>query len=185
MPPRTFKRFEMEIGLSHLAEVPLLPAGYLLIPWNWKLLENHAEVKYLSFRNELDAGLFSCFNSLDTCRALMNYIASKPQFLPEATWLAAFRSREKKHVIYCATIQGVIDDQGNGAIMNIGVVPEHRGKGLGRIITTRALWGFREAGCRKAHLEVSAENELAVNLYSRIGFHKTRILYRLSNVLNE
>ena len=51
-----FKRFRMEIDLQErLAPVPALPPGYTWVAWeNW-LLEQHAEVKYQCFIEEIDA----------------------------------------------------------------------------------------------------------------------------------
>ena len=39
---------------------------------------------------------------------------------------------------WCGTIQGVVDRYGTGMIQNVGVVPGHRGTGLG----DRNLLGF-------------------------------------------
>ncbi len=46
------------------------------------------------------------------------------------------------------TIQGLRTNADLGSIQNIGVVPDFRGKGVGRELIRRALVGFREVGCR-------------------------------------
>lgn len=85
-----FKRYRMEIELRHLdRSVPRVPDGYTLLPWSKSLLELHAEVKYRSFRNEIDANVFPCLGELAGCRRLMREIARKGGFLERATWLAA------------------------------------------------------------------------------------------------
>ncbi len=57
---------------------------------------------------------------------------------------------------------------------------EHRGKGLGRALVLKALHGFYHNGAKRARLEVTADNEVAVNLYEKLGFRKARVVYRSS-----
>ena len=110
-----FKRFRMEIDLRDQPTGPiLLPTGYRLIAWQPDWLPEHAEAKYHSFRHEIDADVFSCLSELDGCHRLMQEIALKEGFLPEATWLAAY---EAGHDIeYCGTIQGIRATHRHGAI---------------------------------------------------------------------
>jgi ribosomal protein S18 acetylase RimI-like enzyme len=98
-------------------------------------------------------------------------IASRATFVPEATWLIAGPFGA------CATVQG-LRDKYQGAIQNLGVVPDHRGRGLGKLLLLEALHGFRRAGLRAAYLEVTARNEPAVQLYRRCGFRATRTIYK-------
>jgi mycothiol synthase len=79
---------------------------------------------------------------------------------------------------FCGTVQGIEDRFGYGAIQNLGVVPEHRGRGLGSLLLMKALEGFRRAGLKRAYLEVTAQNEGAVRLYRRLGFVKARTVYK-------
>jgi ribosomal protein S18 acetylase RimI-like enzyme len=65
-----------------------------------------------------------------------------------------------------------------GAIQNLGVVPEHRGRGLGRALVHQALIGFRDSGLDRAYLEVTAENQGAVVLYRSLGFRRAKTLYK-------
>jgi ribosomal protein S18 acetylase RimI-like enzyme len=70
-------------------------------------------------------------------------------------------------------------DQGAiGAIQNVGVIRPYRGMGLGMALVHRALEGFTEAGLRRAYLEVTAENEVAVQLYRNVGFRRAKTLYK-------
>ena len=87
-----YKRFRMEIDLqSALAPVPALPDGYAWIAWEDWLVEQHAEVKYQCFIEEIDAVVFTSLSNRDGCRRLMRDIAGKPGFKPEATWLMVAR----------------------------------------------------------------------------------------------
>jgi hypothetical protein len=177
MPKLTyFKRFRMELDLRHPRPAAVLPAGFYWLPWAESLESVHAEVKFLSFQHELDAAVFPSLGCPIGCRELMAAIRSRPGFCPWATWLVAGREG------YAATVQGVIDEDGYGGIQNLGVVPEHRGKGVGRAVLLKALAGFVAAGVRRAFLEVTARNEPAVRMYREIGFRSYRTVYRAVEV---
>src|SRR3954453_5807421 len=62
----------------------------------------------------------------------------------------------------------------------IGVVPDHRGSGVGESLTRRLLDEAREAGAREIVLEVIVENAPAIALYEKLGFARTRELEVLS-----
>jgi ribosomal protein S18 acetylase RimI-like enzyme len=68
-----------------------------------------------------------------------------------------------------------------GMIQNVGVVPGHRGVGLGTCLIERVLAAFREAGLHTAALEVTADNPGAVRLYQRLGFRRTKTIYKSSD----
>lgn len=172
-----FKRFRMEVDLRAARALPLLPARYRLLPWTDDLLDDHAEAKYHSFRGEIDASLFDCLGELSGCRRLMHEISRKPGFLPEATWLIDYTTASGKREV-CGTIQGVKATSKHGGIQNVGVTPFHRGLGLGRMLVEAALFGFQQAGLPRAYLEVTAQNQAAVQVYSKLGFRKTKTLYK-------
>ena len=62
----------------------------------------------------------------------------------------------------------------------VGVVPDHRGSGVGEALTRMLLDQAREAGARKMVLEVIVENAPAIALYEKLGFTRTRELEVLS-----
>jgi ribosomal protein S18 acetylase RimI-like enzyme len=177
-----FKRYRMEIDLGTDFSDPSLPDGYRLLPWDDSLLEAHAEAKYLSFRAEIDANVFPCLGELTGCHRLMNEIRLKEGFLPEATWLAVYDGADRRAREYCGTIQGIRDASGFGAIQNLGITPEHRGKNLGTALMRKALQGFRNSGLQRAFLEVTAQNDGAIRLYQRIGFARARTVYKAIEV---
>src|SRR5690606_40098254 len=86
-------------------------------------------------------------------------------FIPEATWLVRYRPIGRRHIEYCGTVQGLRDRHGLGAVQNLGVTPEHRGRGIGAHLLLAALEGFRWRRISRAFLEVTAQNEGAVRLY--------------------
>lgn len=186
-----FKRYRMEVDLTRVDySLCRLPTGYRFVSWDSSLLDAHGETKYLSFRQEIDANVFPCLGDYGGCCRLMGEISKKEGFLPQATWLVAHvenddgidpgarRLYDPDGVTFCATVQGVEDRFGLGSIQNLGVVPEYRGRGLGAALLLKALDGFRRAGLRRAYLEVTAQNDGAVRLYRRLGFVKSRTVYK-------
>lgn len=174
-----FKRYRMEVDLRAIPVAwPVAPPGYQLLPWHEDLLELHAEVKYFSFRHEIDAQLFPCFTDLAACRRLMQDISSRAGFLPQATWLAVFAPQSGWLLEPCGTIQAVVDSAGEGWIQNVGVVPEHRRKGIGRSLLRSCLAGCAQAGLKRVHLEVTADNLPAIRLYEGVGFFVVRTLIK-------
>jgi ribosomal protein S18 acetylase RimI-like enzyme len=172
-----FKRFRMEVDLAGGRPCQPLPPGYRFVPWNEAVLEVHARTKHRAFRDEIDSLVFPCLGSLDGCRRLMREIRNKPGFLPEATWLLA-RGASPAELQWCGTIQGIVDRGRGGMIQNVGIVPGHRGLGLGTCLIEQALAGFRARGLRTTALEVTADNSGAVRLYQRLGFRRTRTIYK-------
>jgi len=176
--PTYFKRFRMEVdlGIPRFAASP--PPGYRFVAWNEALLDVHARTKFRAFRSEIDATVFPCLGDLDGCRRLMREIRGKPGFLATATWLVVCNDA-LGDLEWCGTIQGVVDRFGLGSIQNIGIVPAHRGRGLGTCLIEQALAGFRGHGLRRASLEVTASNTRAVRLYQQLGFRKAKTVYKV------
>ena len=202
--PGYFKRYRMDVVLPAApAPLPDLPAGYRFVAWHDGLLDAHARTKFRAFRSEIDAVVFPCLGDLEGCRRLMREIRGKAGFLPAASWLVARAkpvlaalevaggslepggraplepgARAPLELEWCATIQGVIDANGHGSIQNIGVVPTERGRGLGTALVAAALHGFAAEGAPRAWLEVTADNVRAVRLYQRLGFRRTRTIFK-------
>lgn len=174
-----FKRFRMEIDLRGRQFADnFLPPGYRLLAWHPDLIAEHAEAKYLSFRHEIDADVFSCLGESDGCYRLMSEICDREDFLPEATWLAAYVGDGHRPIEYCGTIQGIRGSSRVGGIQNIGITPPHRRRGVGSALILAALAGFQQAGLTRVYLEVTSQNEPAVRLYKRLGFERTKTLYK-------
>ncbi len=79
---------------------------------------------------------------------------------------------------YCGTIQALLSHRGCASIQNVGVTPSHRGKGLGRALLLASLIGLRRLKIRRVRLEVTAQNERALQLYRCFGFRTVRTLYK-------
>jgi GNAT superfamily N-acetyltransferase len=166
-----FKRYKMEADLVPLPP-PELPPGYAWLPWHPNLLEVHAEVLFQSFHQEIDSAVFPSLGDRAGCTCLLTAISRKPGFVPEATWLLHGPGGP------CASVQGLRERGGVGAIQNLGVTPLYRGRGLGEAVLRLALSGFRRAGLVRALLEVTAQNDAAIRLYRRLGFRRAKTIYK-------
>jgi ribosomal protein S18 acetylase RimI-like enzyme len=167
-----FKRYKMEVALAGLPLAPSLPAGFTCLPWSWTLEQAHATALYGSFHGEVDSHVFPSLGSPDGCCILMDAIVTRRSFVPEATWLLMGPDGPS------GTIQALRDRCVFGSIQNVGVVPQYRGRGFGRILLLHALHGFYRSGLGRAMLEVTAQNEAAIRLYRRLGFRYSRTLYK-------
>jgi GNAT superfamily N-acetyltransferase len=181
------RRFRMEYEFGPRPLPPaVLPDGYAWIPWTRRALGRHTAALYESFRDEIDARVFACFRSFGGCRRLMRTMAGQEQFLPAATWVITRLPFDEERGtddddgwrLDCAAIQGFRRARYAGSIQNVGVVPAHRGLGLGRQLVLKSLHGFRAGGLRRVSLEVTAENEPAVALYRSLGFRLSRTVYK-------
>ncbi|MFO0809345.1 MAG: GNAT family N-acetyltransferase [Gemmataceae bacterium] len=170
---RYFKRFRMELDLRRpVLAVPPLPDNYFWLPWDNSLLNAHACTKAECFHGEIDVDVFHSLGSEDGCRQLMRAIQLKPGFLPGATWLIGYGSE------FVGTVQGVRERSGWGAIQNLGVIPSHRGRGLGTALILQAIAGFQTACLPGVYLEVTASNDPAVQLYRKVGFRCRKTVYK-------
>jgi len=57
-----------------------------------------------------------------------------------------------------------------GEILNLGVAPPHRRRGLGRALVERMLALLAARGAREVYLEVRESNAVARRLYQSLGF---------------
>jgi mycothiol synthase len=62
---------------------------------------------------------------------------------------------------------------GLGGIYGLGVLPEYRGRGLGRAILLEGVRRLKAAGAQEVMLQVATGNENALGLYKSCGFRTT------------
>jgi ribosomal protein S18 acetylase RimI-like enzyme len=166
-----FKRHKMEVALRELPP-PRLPEGFHFAAWSCEWLDVHAELLFGSFQQEIDAQVFPSLGDRQGSICLMIEMSRKRGFLPEATWLLM------GPVGPCGTVQGIRERSGLGSIQNLGILPGWRGRGLGEALLLQALHGFRRVGLQRAQLEVTAQNDTAIRLYRRLGFRRSKTLYK-------
>ena len=168
-------QYDLREGIAPVGE---LPVGYELVPWSIEQLKSHAEAKYRSFRMELDSNVFPCLGDADGCLNLMKEISCRQGFLPSATWLVRYHNMDSGRIENIGTVQGIRDQIEVASIQNLGIVPAHRGLGLGSALLRQSLRGFQSAGMNFVTLEVTSHNTGAVRLYERIGFRIVRTVFK-------
>lgn len=166
-----FKRYKMEADLAGMP-APGWPDGFRPQPWQPGLLDAHADVLARCFAGGLDSFVFPSLGSPEGCRVLMNEIVRRRAFVPEATWLVVGPDGP------CGTVQALRERGVLGAIQNVGILPDHRGRGLGRALLLEALRGMYLSGLGRVVLEVTAQNDAAVRLYARLGFRRAKVVYK-------
>ena len=57
-----------------------------------------------------------------------------------------------------------------GHVVSVAVLPEHRGKGIGRSLMLEAINGLAFRKSDEIYLEVRVSNDLAVRMYQSLGF---------------
>ncbi len=80
------------------------------------------------------------------------YIALDPEGKPAGVVASYFKSSD------------------TGDMRGLGVLPEHRGKGLGRLLAASSVGFFAEKWVKKVTLGVDSTNERALAIYSSLGF---------------
>jgi ribosomal protein S18 acetylase RimI-like enzyme len=179
---RYYKRYQMEVDLRRWRRLAAaVRPGYRFRSWTPELVDDHAEVKYVSFRDELDAIVVPCLGEFESCQRLMREISERDGFVPEATWLAVYAPAGARHSEPCGTIQAIRVQRLRANIQNVGVTPHHRGAGVGAALVSAALSGLQQVGVTRAALEVTAENDVAVRLYRRLGFRVIKTLYKAAD----
>ncbi|HEX4949274.1 MAG TPA: N-acetyltransferase [Blastocatellia bacterium] len=73
---------------------------------------------------------------------------------------------------------GVIEEDGVGHITTIGVSPDHRRRGLAKIMLLSIEQGFAVRGATTVRLEVRTDNNGARQLYEQIGYTITQRMRR-------
>lgn len=64
-----------------------------------------------------------------------------------------------------------------GHVVSIAVMPEHRRRGIGHALVTRAMEGMRLYNAKQCYLEVRITNTPAISLYKKLGFKITRTIH--------
>ncbi len=178
-----FKRYRMQIETESLSSpLPSVPEFIQILPWRDELVRSHAKVKFEAFRNEIDATVFPCLGQAEGCLKLMNDIRRRSNFVPEATLLATIRDDRNGANLPIGTIQGLRPNVVEGAIQNIGIIPEYRGRGIGRLLLQFAVNGFAQAGCKRVSLEVTTQNTAAIAMYASCGFRQVETVYKASDI---
>ncbi len=153
-PLRCFYR--MAIDLPTALPAPLLPRGYRLAAV--------ADGEERAFHAVLEAAFADDFGHVAEPFERWLVRQESSETTDRSLWLCAWRGGELAGVCQCARRFG------GGWIGMLGVLPSHRGRGLGRSLLLQALHAFQKRGERIARLGVDAANPTgATALYRSVG----------------
>jgi ribosomal protein S18 acetylase RimI-like enzyme len=77
---------------------------------------------------------------------------------------------ESKVVGWCDVLPIDRPTMAHGGVLGVGVLVEHRGKGIGTALVRAAIDLAKAAGLTRIELTVREHNERAISLYERLGF---------------
>lgn len=106
----------------------------------------------------------------NTLEEIKYFLGSNGQSLTDVVLLF----EEDKVIGYCwIKVTGKGDKSSRrrkGRLFMLGVDPDYRGMGAGKLVLLVGLAHLKEEGLKTVELTVDSENEVAVNLYQSIGF---------------
>ncbi|TAJ99878.1 MAG: GNAT family N-acetyltransferase [Chloroflexota bacterium] len=143
---------------------PVLPDGYISHAW-----PDDIDVEaFVAFANDAWEGHPT---PLHLTPELARLVADLPDFDPHGIRFVALENAPGVPVAFAKT-ELRPDDDGRpiGWIGQIGVLPEHRGVGLGRWLLRWGVAYVRGRGAGTVELAVEAANDRALGLYLRNGF---------------
>ncbi len=70
------------------------------------------------------------------------------------------------------------EGKGYGHIISIAIKPSYRGKGFGKMLMIELERRLRELGVKYIRLEVSVNNNVAIKLYTSLGYKIKKIIRR-------
>jgi len=143
---------------------PVLPAAYVTHPW----------------ASDIDVDAFVAFANaaweghptpLHLTTDLARLVADLPDFDPQGICIVARTDAPDVPIAFTKTELRPDDDgRPTGWIGQIGVLPAHRGVGLGRWLLRWSVAYLRGRGAEAVELAVEAANDRALGLYLRNGF---------------
>lgn len=137
-----------------------LPAGIVLATWGESTISDFFVAYVASFRERPGFPAWSRARWVE-------WTADDDGFRPDLTWVA-LAGAEPVGFITCGADTAA--ETPTGYIIQVGVRPGWRGRGLARALMVRALAGWREAGYAAVILDVNVNNPGARRLYDRLGF---------------
>lgn len=102
--------------------------------------------------------------------------------LPETFIVSEFQGRVVGYIM-CRMEHGFSDLKKlrfakKGHIISVAVMPDYRTQGIGYSLVEQALTALSALHADECYLEVRLTNDLAINLYKKMGFETTRTIPR-------
>lgn len=169
-----FPRNFMLAELSDVAELPPDPRAlpYSFDKWDESCQEEAAALIAAAYQDHVDSSINDQYNSYLGARRFLTNIVQYPgcgTFFTPASLVARNAAGR-----ICGLVLGSVVSPEAGHITQICVSPDAQGRGIGYDLLRRSLMVFKENGCEKTSLTVTAANTGAIALYHRMGFRAVR-----------
>jgi len=149
---------------------PPLPAGYVLANPDPARADEFAQFAFRAYRGTTDFSIIAPDASPDAyARLYRKFLGGElGEYAPPLSLSLVASDGSLAGVLHTILIAR------EPYVGDLSVLAEHRRRGLGRILLTRGLERYREAGHTRAALTVTAQNTAAYNLYRSLGFEVER-----------
>jgi ribosomal protein S18 acetylase RimI-like enzyme len=142
--------------------------------WSEEEFQGAAAVITAAYRGHIDSEINDQYRTTGGSMRFLNNIVRFPGcgvFDPEASLVVRSKlTRAPLGVILCSMVRSDV-----GHITQVCLVPEQRGRGLGRALIQCSAAELRRRGSKTLSLTVTQANSGAVNLYKQMGFQLQHI----------
>ncbi|QHE62676.1 GNAT family N-acetyltransferase [Rossellomorea vietnamensis] len=155
-----FELVSQEYVMEHsLLDIPQIEAPFPLtvISWSTALERGFYEVYQASFKDRPGFPGWSM-------EKWVEWVSTGGDFLRDRSYLATVNNESVGFITVGKESDKI------GFIIQVGVIPEWRGKGIAAILTCKCLEAFRLDGMISATLHVNQNNPRAIKLYESLGF---------------
>ena len=133
-----------------------------------------AAVITAAYRHHVDSEINDQYRTLSGSLRFLNNIVRFPgcgTFDPESSFVAVDReSHALAGIILCSRVRYDV-----GHVTQVCVLPEHRDRGLGKLLMAATIHNLRNRKFSVLSLTVTEANARAVELYRRLGFDTKRV----------
>jgi mycothiol synthase len=161
--------WRLSLGTDTAVPEPALPAGVVARTFgDWLPLRRYVDLLNVTFVDHPGPVSWT-YDQLE-------YAHGRPDFDPTSILLVSPVGRPDDPVAFARTAMEPAAEAGAspvGEVRLVGVLPEWRGRGLGRELLRWGVAHLRGRGAGPIQLSVEAENGLALGLYRRTGFEPT------------
>jgi len=169
-------------GLAHVTQLLYMQHDLDILPFarvpplTWQTFSESTRPLFQQTLLRSYEGTLDCpeLNGARTIEQILEGHMAQGKFRPEYWWLALERGAAAGVALAMELADRPVWD-----LSYVGVVPEARGRGVGRALTLRALQAARAARAPQLTLAVDVRNVPAHQLYLSLGFqpHETREVY--------
>ena len=142
--------------------------------WTEHDYQPSASVITAAYRHHVDSEINDQYRTLSGSLRFLNNIVRFPgcgTFDPESSFVAVDRDAHAlAGIILCSRVRHDV-----GHVTQVCVLPEHRKRGLGKLLMAATIHNLRNRKFSMLSLTVTEANTRAVELYRRLGFDTKRV----------